>query len=315
MGKYAMAFDVGGSFIKSAALDHAGHVVPGTYGIYPAKSNESKDGFMEHLVAILHQQTNRLLDRSVELYGVGYAFPGPFDYAAGISYISGTDKFERLYGVNIREELLDRLRNGEAFECKRSERFRIVFENDANLFALGEWHTGYASLYSRVMFLTIGTGAGSAFVEEGKLITDRDDVPPNGWIYNQPFGETVVDDYISKRGILRLAEQAGIPIEGGDIRMLADSARSGDATARGVFRQFGRSLGEMLTPYVRQFRPEAVVMGGQIAKSKDLFEKGIFETLTEPKLQIRPVLDTSLSAFAGVAHLLRQGDNQNESKY
>lgn len=306
MNKYAIAFDVGGLFIKSAVLDDKGHVLPGTYAIYPAKSKEQKEVIIEHFVGLIKHQTNRILDKSFEIYGVGYAFPGPFDYPGGISYIRQTDKFEHLYGVNLREELTMRLEQDPLFVARRADRFQIRFENDANLFALGELFAGHARAFNRSICLTIGTGTGSAFIDNGQLIANRADVPPNGWVYKEPFGASIVDDYISKRGILRLAQQAGMKTEGMEVKAIADMARGGDAVSRGVFHQFGRNLGMMLNPFVAAFRPEAVIIGGQIAKSKDLFLDGVSETLQNSLLAIRTVDETSLSTFVGIAQMLTQ---------
>lgn len=306
MNRYAIAFNVGGLFIRSAVLDDKGNICPGTYAIYPAKSNESKDGIVEHFVHLITHQSNRILDKNFEVYGVGYAFPGPFDYPGGISYIRReNDEFTHLYGVNLREELLNRLTRNPLFLSRCTEQFQIVFENDANLFALGELFTGHAREFNRSICLTIGTGAGSAFIDNGQLIANRFDVPPNGWIYNQPFGESIVDDYVSKRGVLRLAAESGLFTEGLEVKQIADMARSGSVAAIDVFIEFGRNIGHMLNPFVFSFQPDGIVIGGQIARSHDLFLEGMLEALEDRKLEIRTVDESSLSTFAGVAKLLQ----------
>jgi glucokinase len=132
--------------------------------IYPAKSKEAKDVILGHFVDMIKQQTNRIMDRHFRIEGIGFAFPGPFDYERGISYIQGVDKFESLYGVNLREELTSRIRDASFFKHKRTPDFHIVFENDANLFALGEYAAGKAGRYRKSICITIGTGTGSAFL-------------------------------------------------------------------------------------------------------------------------------------------------------
>ncbi len=39
----------------------------------------------------------------------------------------------------------------------------------------------------KILCVCIGTGAGSAFVENGKTVKTGKGVPENGWIYQQPF--------------------------------------------------------------------------------------------------------------------------------
>jgi glucokinase len=306
MNKYSIAFDVGGLFIKSAVLDDDGEIVPNSYAIFPSKSKETKESIIEHLVFIIKQQTNGILDKDFEITGVGYAFPGPFDYESGISYIKGIDKFEELYEVNLRDLLINCLKQESSFHSKTSNEFQIVFDNDASLFALGEHVSGKAGGYNKSIFLTIGTGAGSAFMENGKLVRDRQDVPEYGWIYNQPFKQSIVDDYISKRGILQLANELGLSTTDNEVETLAAMGKNEDQRAKRVFQMFGEYIGKVLNPYIKSFKPDAIILGGQITKSKDLFMNGIYEALENKTINIECSEETSLSTFKGVANLLKQ---------
>ncbi|WP_027092969.1 ROK family protein [Cohnella thermotolerans] len=309
MRKYAIVFDIGGLYIKAAVLDEQGRLVPDSYMIYPSRSKERKEELLRHLVDLVKQQTNRIMAKSFRIEGIGYAFPGPFDYERGISYIRDVDKFENIYGVNLRQELSHRLAQESSFAGKRAPGFHIVFENDANLFALGEYEIGKAGRYAKSLCLTIGTGAGSAFLELGELVKHRRDVPENGWIYNQPFRDSVVDDYISKRGIVRLLREAGLADDEIDVKSAAELAKAGDERAADVFRRFGGMIGEMLRPFVRSFQPEAVVIGGQIVKSKELFLDSVREALRDCPVALEVTDETSISTFAGVSRLLRQRHN------
>jgi glucokinase len=40
---------------------------------------------------------------------IGIAMPGPFDYLTGICLMKNVNKYESLYGLNIKQELSDRL--------------------------------------------------------------------------------------------------------------------------------------------------------------------------------------------------------------
>lgn len=312
MNNYAIAFDVGGLFIKSAVLNAEGVFIPDSYAIFPSKAKESIDEITEHLVYMIKQQTNRILDKHFQITGVGYAFPGPFDYVNGISYISGIDKFEALYGANLRHLLIDRLKQEPSFYSKVSNQFRIVFDNDANLFALGEYAAGKAKSYNKLIFLTIGTGAGSAFMEDGELIKDRQDVPQNGWIFKHTFKQSIVDDYISKRGILQLAKELNLTIPEDEVKGLAHMAINNNLQAQALFHKFGNNVGEALNPHINNFQPDALVFGGQITKSKDLFLNGIYETLEKKAINIEFTEETSLSTFVGVANLLNQSVNHDD---
>ena len=300
---YAIAIDVGGVFIKAAVLNAAGGVLMDTVMIYPSRSEADRETLLGHLASVVEQQAAKIIDKKYAISGIGFAFPGPFDYENGVCFIRGLGKFDHIYGVNLREELSHRLLANKSLRRRMASPFPIVFENDASLFALGEWLSGEAGPYERSICITLGSGTGSAFLEGGRLVKDRADVPPNGWVYNSPFRDSIVDDYISKRGILRLAAEHGLD-PALDVKEIADLARSGSAAAAEVFRRFGSWTGEMLRPFVDRFRPQAVVIGGQIAKSADLFREALDEALAAPQVDVRFSRQANISAFVGVAKLL-----------
>jgi len=299
-----IAFDVGGHYIKSAVLGNDDRIMADTYAVFPANSTKSKAEIIDHLVSLIALQAKKLTDISMRVAGIGYAFPGPFDYASGVSHIRGIDKYDDLYGINIHQEIMEAVSRNTELSGILADDFRIVFENDARLFALGELHAGKAARYTRSVCLTIGTGAGSAFLEGGKLILDRHDVPPSGWIFNEPYGTTVVDDYVSKRGIMRMAADMGLRDIGRDVDYLAGLASCGDKQAIELFQAFGKTVGDALNPFINRFAPEALIIGGQIAKSLKLFADGIRSALDDKSIAIETAEETSLSAFIGVARLL-----------
>lgn len=306
MMKYIIAFEAGGLFLRSAIINSAGEILPDSFAIFPSKSDKSKEEIIDNLYLRIKQQANRILDKQINIQGVGFAFPGPFDYENGISYIKNVGKFEQLYGVNVRQELLLKVRQEKSLQSKINHNFRILFDNDANLFALGEKMIGKGKSYDRAIYLRIGTGTGSAFMEQGILIKDRENIPENGWIYNEPFGESIVNDYISLKGILKLAEKAGITIKNNLVETLDEMARNNDKKAKDIFYLFGRNIGNALYPYIDEFSPEAIILGGKISMSKDFLIGGIYDTLKNNKVHIQNSLDTTLSTFVGVSDLIKQ---------
>jgi glucokinase len=303
MNTYAIAFDVGGTFIKAAVLNQDGQVLQNTLSVYPANSKEKKEEMLNYFVSLILQQMNRIMEKKFRISGIGYAFPGPFDYENGVCYIKGVNKFDHIYGVNIKAEINKRLNKLSSFTSKMTSDFCVLFENDANLFALGELLGGKAHDFERCICLTIGTGAGSAFIDKAEFITDRSDVPPKGWIYNEPFRESIVDDYISKQGILKIAEKLQLDPQL-DVKEIAELAAAGDARSMEVFRQFGTALGESLLPHIQAFQPQGIIIGGQIAKSHRLFQERLLAVLSDIPVHVEFVDSLLHSTFTGVAKLL-----------
>ena len=241
MAEIIAAFDVGGTFIKAALFDITGGLRPETYRNYPARADLPKKELLDHFYGILSQQLELAVPGD-RLTGIGYSFPGPFSYQEGISLIRGQGKFDSLYQVNLRSEIRRRLREHPLpvpAACEEA----ILFENDATLFAMGEWRRESRYL-PRYLAVTIGTGTGSAFLCDGCAVLSGPGVPPGGWIYSMPFQGTTVDDWISKRGLMRLAEQVGLRAEvaraGGDV--FHQSVRIGLAVLSGNLghRRIGR---------------------------------------------------------------------------
>ncbi|GIO33328.1 MULTISPECIES: ROK family protein [Paenibacillus] len=299
MNEGVLAFDVGGTYVKAGIVGIDGSLF-GPLCSFPARSGDPKEALLQYFTKLVATQGKRIPD-GCAIRGVGLAFPGPFDYERGVCLTRGLNKFEALYGVNLKEELTARIAAIPELEGKWSGAPAVVIENDAALFALGEYAFDAGRSGVRTMYLTIGTGLGSAFLCRGKLIKRGVGVPEGGWLYRLPYREGVLDDYISRRGIVRLAEELGIQgMTSGeeDVKRLAERAYAGEAQAVQLFSHFGERLSEALLPWLRSFRPDSVVIGGQIAKSADLF---VSDQLGG--VPVRIAADTSISVLRGASRL------------
>src|ERR1035438_3387389 len=94
------------------------------------------------------------IDRT-QLVGIGFAMPGPFDYAAGIAlFTKGVVKYQNLYGINVSERIRELLALPAGLDLR--------YMNDATAFGVGEAWLGEASGVNRSISITLGTGLGSA---------------------------------------------------------------------------------------------------------------------------------------------------------
>ena len=245
-----LVFDVGGSHIAGARCD-VEHLRLSAREVVPVDANGSEGEFygaLDRLTASLSLG---------DLQGMSFAFPGPFDYRAGVSYL--THKFASLHGKNLRMELAERYR----LESKR-----IQFLNDADAFLLGEMSQMDASQDGRTIGITLGTGVGSAFAVAGKIIRSGDGVPPDGEIWNLPWRGGIVEDAISTRGIQSLYEKRNGQRR--EVREIAERS-SIDVDAVATFLEFGEALGDVLHSVAAEFRPATVIFGGAISRSAELF--------------------------------------------
>lgn len=298
-----IALDVGGTSIKAGVITPSGALLTPGVAHYPSLAKEDKETLLDHFAHIILKQIESL-PMDIHIVGIGMAFPGPFDYTNGISLMQNINKYDSLYGVSIGIEILHRLQSFEIFTSVTSSNCTIKFENDASLYALGETVLNPKLMHGKALCLCIGTGLGSAFLEDGNLIQARTDVPVKGWVYDTPFLESIIDDYISARGILVLHQELH-GITSPDVKTIADLALEGDVSCLETFRHFGLRFADAIHTFIEDFKPDTLVIGGQIAKSFPLFKKSFTEQLeaNSSPIQITLSADSSFSTLVGVNRL------------
>lgn len=292
-----VCIDVGGTELKAAALNGAGELIT-TLQYFISRAGEEKSAVIAHFAGVI--ETIFKASGQTQLSGVRMAFPGPFDYENGICLLKGLDKYDSLYGVSLREEIKAALLTKGLI---LGELFDIRFVNDVGGFALGETSAGDAQGAKRAMFVCIGTGCGSAFCENGSLAKEgTKGVPPSGYIYNTPFKESIIDDYLSKRGLAAIAAEAfgGAVISGLE---LANLAKGGDKKATECFVRFGENIKAAILPFAEGFHPDCIVMGGQVIKSAELFITPLQASLLAMGIKLCFTEDTSKRTLQGLITL------------
>ena len=311
-----LCLDVGGTQIKAASVGRDGKLW-GELKFFPARAEEEKEALLAHFAAVMEE----IRIPEAEVTGIRLAFPGPFDYEKGICLMRGLDKYDRLYGVNLRQEFAGRLN-------MPGERLRFI--NDVSAYALGEMgfgavlgeasgaESGAASgevsgtglvtasgrekRMQRALFICIGTGCGSAFGVDGALAPPgTPGVPESGYVYDAPFLDGCVDDYISRRGLLALTrERLGTALDG---KALAERVKAGDESAKECFFIFGCRVREALGPFLEDFRPDVLCFGGQITRSGGLFLPPVEEYCRRAGIRVLVTQDTSLRTLQGLTRM------------
>jgi glucokinase len=261
----AIGADIGGSHISCAAVDlQTGKIIRETVTGREVNNQAGAD----LIIAVWADAVSEVLFKvpAGKVKGVGFAMPGPFDYVKGISYIRGVAKYENLYGLNVADAISKLLDVPEGF--------LIRFMNDASSFAVGEAWAGSAMKADRSLSITLGTGFGSAFISNRIPIVDGPEVPRLGCVYHIPYKEGIADDYFSTRWFIgQYRSITGKELSG--VKELAELAVS-DVTAMNLFTEFGNNSALFLVPWLKKFRAEILVIGGNISHAYDLFG-GIFE--------------------------------------
>ncbi|MCG2616710.1 ROK family protein [Terrimonas sp. NA20] len=254
-GQFVTGVDIGGSHITAALIDISERkIVSSTLARLSINAGGGVAEIMDTWSKCIRQS-----EHDVNIEQVCLAMPGPFDYVKGISGIQGQAKYEKLFGLNVKELL------GEALQLPPSS---IYMDNDAACFLHGEVFAGNARSYhdEKVIGITLGTGLGSAVYNKGRAFSAD--------LWDLPFKDRIAEDFLSTRWFLkRFEELTGQRVNGvKDIAIQAGQQEN----AQAVFNEFGKNLSEFLLEFIRRESPSAIVIGGNISKAYDLF-KGVLE--------------------------------------
>jgi glucokinase len=266
---FVLVYDVGGSHV-SAAVCRSGAYQLGPVVSAPHPAEATSDAFI-HLLYSLGIKALNGLDVAG---GAELAVPGPFDFAAGISQMR--HKLPYLYGIDLRGHL------AELFGWQPGQ---VRFLLDSAAFLLGEIGAGEARDVPRAVGITLGTGIGSAFAVDGRMVTEGPGVSPGGEIWNIPYEGGIVEDSLSTRAI-----QGNYQKRTGRLRDVAGIAGAAvtDSAAREVFADFGRHLGQALHMLLAEFAPQVVVLGGGISRSAHLFVPAAQSYLEDLNIRLLP---------------------------
>ncbi|GGK99439.1 ROK family protein [Deinococcus radiotolerans] len=256
MTPLTLSLDIGGSHVTAGLIDaQARHVLRTARREVPheaplttllgAWADAAREAAQAHAPDVRH---------------LGLAVPGPFDPLGGQSHM--THKFPALHGVPLRPLLREVL--GPDF----SPALPILFGNDADLFALGEWWAS-PTRPDRLIGVTLGTGLGSGFILRGQAQQSGPGVPPGGELWNAPDGSGLLEDTLSGPAITRLGE--ALTGRQGSAADWAQAARKGSGAAQRLWAEFGTRAAQRLAPWADAFGAEELVLGGNVSQAFDLF--------------------------------------------
>lgn len=243
-----LGVDIGGSHITAALVDlESRQVVTGSRKRKLVNSQGSAEEIFRDWTEVIEDAFG---NTEREVRKICIAMPGPFDYEEGVSLIEEQDKFNALFGMNVKNVLAERL--GIAPN-------QIRFINDAASFLQGEVFCGAGQDEERVLGLTLGTGLGSAICVEG--------VASDAGLWNSPFREGIAEDYLSTRWFVqRYKELSGLSISG-----VKELLEGNPSLVNEVFLEFGENLSLFLLPLIQKYNPGTVVFGGNISNAHEHF--------------------------------------------
>ncbi len=289
----AIGVDIGGTHITSCGVDLlSGQLIENSRFERDVDSGASKEEILSSWAEPINA-TLRALGKPVE--GVGFGMPGSFNYKDGIALFSNNAKYEALYQVNVRHELKSYLDD---------HYLELRFINDASAFAVGTAWFGKAKYHERALCLTLGTGFGSCFIEQGKPVVQSKVVPEHGCLWYLPFRDSIADDYFSTRWFVsQYYQRTGIRVRG-----VKELIKSGDPeVVIALFDEFGENMARFIYPWIRRFQPDIIVVGGNISKAWNLIKPSFDAYLMVREIQVN-VVTSGLMVDAAISGSARLND-------
>ncbi len=170
------------------------------------------------------------------------------------------------------------------------EKFSIktIVENDATVATIGEANFGEGRGTNKFTLLTLGTGIGGGFYNQGKVL----DIPMevghmtinyqgklcscgnNGCLEMYASGRAIRDSLIEKIEDGE-SSQAKYLYEGNFYKIKSEDvyrlALEGDNLARQVIKEAGKALGAGLANIINIFCPEKIILTGGLSKAKNIY--------------------------------------------
>jgi glucokinase len=288
--QYVVGIDVGGQTSKLGVVDARGTVLAQTV-IRTDVYGDDADKFLE---ALANAVKGIIKEAGVEgeVRGVGVGAPNGNYYTGEVAFAPNL-----AWAANKSVKF-------SATLSKKLGGLPVSLTNDANAAAVGEMTYGAARGMKNFIMITLGTGVGSGIVIDGKVVYGHDGfagelghvtvVRNNG----RPCGcgrTGCLEAYCSAIGVARTArewlELSDEPsllreVENITSKDVYEAAKEGDKLAIRIFDYTATLLGRTFADFIAFSAPEAIVLFGGLARSKEFLYEPMLKAMNDNVLKI-----------------------------
>ncbi|MFA6471071.1 MAG: ROK family protein [Candidatus Latescibacterota bacterium] len=282
--------DLGGTNVRSGLVDGEGNIL--CRDKRKTLARESAETPVRQIVDSITEVVCQGKMNLSDLTAIGIGSPGPLSGKKGMILRAGNLP----HWINFPLAEIIRERTG----------VRTWIQNDANVFALGEWWKGSGRGLDNFFILTLGTGIGGGAICEGKLLTGFNDNASE-------FGHMTIDYngvqcwcgqrgclemYSSATGLVRMTleavanEHIKTPLsaylckpEELNSYIIYTYAKEGDDFAVSMFDKAGYILGIGIVNALNLLNFERVAIGGGLSRAGDLIFEPARRALEERGFQ------------------------------
>ncbi len=301
-----IGIDFGGTSVKLAVVFQS-HIIDHA----PPIATQEFDGHDE-LISEIVRAVEDLRARHPSIAAVGVGMPGFVDFEKGL--VINLTNVRGWAEVPLKKILEEKIG------------LPVWVDNDANCMAIAEWKCGAGRGFRHVLFVSLGTGVGGGVIANGQMI--------RGACYGAgEFGQSSIDyqglpgnygnlgaleKYVGNREITASAHAVyaavGIlkTLDDCSPAALAAAAHQGDLIASDQWNEIGRKLATAVMNGCWLLNPEAIVIGGGVARAGALllepFKNYLFAQLSgtfKDQLRIMPAAFGHEAGVIGAAALAR----------
>lgn len=293
-----IGIDFGGTTVKIAVVFQS-HIIDSAPPIATQEFNNHQE-----LIDAMVRVVEDLRARHPGIAAVGVGMPGFVNFEKGLVY--GLTNVRDWESVPLKALLEARIK------------LPVVVDNDANCMAFAEWKCGAGRGFKHVIFMAMGTGVGGAIIANGQMVRGAfhgaGEIGQTSIDYQGRPGHYgnlgALEKYVGNGEIAANAREAyGDTVNAKSLNdcspaALAAAAHHGDEVAQEQWELIGRQVATAVMNCCWLLNPEAIVIGGGVARAGELLFKPIkehlFSQLSGPFKDHLMVLSASFGHEAGI---------------
>lgn len=300
----AIGIDFGGTSVKTGVL-YRSNIIDEAPRIDTQEFEEATP-----LIERIHQTIEELRARHPKISAIGVGMPGFVDFPTGMVH--------RL--TNVKGWVNIHLKRQLGGLCA----LPVIVENDANCMAYAEWKRGSGRGINHLVALTLGTGVGGGIIVDGRMVRGSNfaagELGQTSIDYQGRVGaygnRGALEDYIGNQEIAAMAVKyyadSGKEVTPAECEpsQLAIAATGGDEVAIAIWDKIAEILASALMNCCWLLNPEAIIVGGGVAKAGallfDPLNKYLRDQLSGPfkdDLQLLPARFGNEAGIIGAATL------------
>ena len=284
-----LCFDIGGSQIKSMVKSESKEI-----DLPNIRSNARKGAKLvrDDLFNNIHQLQEEYLIEGIAISTAGMVDPTneTIDYA--------NDNFKDYIGFDWKAQI------------KEEFGLDAVVENDVKSAALGEYFYGAGEGYDSMFALTVGTGIGGAFINEGEIY--RGASGQAGEIGYLPMADKKFEKIASTTALINKANELYPEKNYTNGKIIFEAIENGDKEAIDLLDDMTNNLARGVATIMLILSPKVILIGGGISEQREKFinpiRKKVKNLVPENVFKSTTITNTLLgnkSGLYGAYHLFK----------